>query len=87
MMPSKVGQMVLKLPVPDQREVFTDEIKMPAPDESTNGLKQAPSLLNKLFECEIEDLTLRSRLLLWFTHLVPSCLNDTGYPLILDRTG
>ncbi len=87
MMPSRSAANGLEIAVPDQREVFTDKIEMPAPDESTDRLKEMPGMLNKLFECEIEDLTLPNRILLWFTHLVPSCLNDTGYPLILDRTG
>ena len=55
MMPSRSPQTSLKLSVPDQREVFTDEIKMPVPDESTDRLKDAPGLFNKLFEREPED--------------------------------
>ena len=51
----KIATNFFELLIPDQREVFTDEIKMPTPDESTDGLEDAPGVFDKLFERELED--------------------------------
>ena len=59
MMPSRSPQTSLKFPSLIKREVFTDEIKMPVPDESTDGFEDAQA-------CSTNSLSVRLRSLVFF---------------------